>query len=122
MKYISILRGINVSGQKKIKMTDLKLVYESLGFQNVVTYIQSGNVVFDTSVKNKADLKTDIENAIAGKYKYHVPVLIRKNNEIGDIMKNCPFSLVDLVKDGTRILVTLLTSTPSEARFSGIQK
>ena len=46
-KYISILRGINVSGQKKILMTDLKALYESLGCVNVKTYIQSGNVIFD---------------------------------------------------------------------------
>ena len=64
MKYISILRGINVSGQKKIKMGDLKLLYESLGFQNVVTYIQSGNVIFDATVKNTAKLKATIEEAI----------------------------------------------------------
>ena len=45
-KYISILRGINVSGQKLIKMADLKELYESLNFKNVQTYIQSGNVIF----------------------------------------------------------------------------
>ncbi len=122
MKYISILRGINVSGQKKIKMSDLRLLYESLGFQNVVTYIQSGNVIFDTTVKNMADLKISIENAIEEKYEYHIPVIIRTNSEIGDIIKNCPFGLVDLVKDGTRILVTILTSEPSETRISAILK
>lgn len=46
--FISILRGINVSGQKKVLMTDLKALYESLGFQEVTTYIQSGNVIFKT--------------------------------------------------------------------------
>ena len=45
--FISILRGINVSGQKKILMTELKALYEKLGFNNVHTYIQSGNVVFE---------------------------------------------------------------------------
>ena len=51
-EYISILRGINVSGQKKIKMTDLKSLYETLGFKNVVTYIQSGNVIFEATTRN----------------------------------------------------------------------
>ena len=64
MKYISILRGINVSGQKKIKMVDLKSLYELLGFQDVVTYIQSGNVIFDATIKNRADLRTIIEEAV----------------------------------------------------------
>ena len=53
--YISMLRGINVSGQKNIKMNELKSLYEALGFRNVVTYIQSGNVIFDTNLKNTAD-------------------------------------------------------------------
>ncbi len=122
MKYISILRGINVSGQKKIKMADLKSMYELLGFQNVVTYIQSGNVVFDTKVKNKADLKTMIEDAIEKKYKFHAPVEIRTNRDIENIIKNIPFGSVDLVEDGTKVLVTFLSSKPSEAKVSDIQK
>ena len=56
MKYMSMLRGINVSGQKTIKMTDLKSLYESLGFDNIVTYIQSGNVIFDSDVKSEDEL------------------------------------------------------------------
>ena len=46
--YISLLRGINVSGQKKIRMAELRSLYASLGFSNVETYLQSGNVVFDS--------------------------------------------------------------------------
>jgi uncharacterized protein (DUF1697 family) len=122
MKYISILRGINVSGQKKINMTDLKSLYELLGFQNVVTYIQSGNVIFDAAVTNKTDLKARIEKTIEEKYEFHVPVEIRTNHEMSNIIKNCPFGSVDLVEDGTKILVTFLSSKPSEAMVSDIQK
>ncbi len=122
MKYISLLRGINVSGQKKIKMSNLKSLYELLGFQNVVTYIQSGNVVFDSKVKNKTDLKASIEKAIEEKYKFYVPVEIRTNLEIESIIKNCPFGSVDLVEDGTKVLVTFLSSTPSEAKVVDVLK
>ena len=122
MKYISILRGINVSGQKKIKMSELKSLYELLGFQNVVTYIQSGNVIFDTAVKKKTDLKAMIEKAIEEKYKFHVPVEIRTNREIANIIKNCPFGSVDLVENGTKILVTFLASNPSEAMIADVLK
>jgi uncharacterized protein (DUF1697 family) len=122
MRYISILRGINVSGQKKIKMADLKSLYELLGFQNVVTYIQSGNVVFDTTLKMKSDIKAKIVKAIETRYKFHVPVEIRTNREIGDIVKNCPFGSVDLEEDGTKVLVTFLSSKPSETRISDVQK
>ena len=122
MKYISILRGINVGGQKKIKMGDLKSLYELLGFQNVMTYIQSGNVIFDATVKNKFDLKTKIEKAIEAQYDFHVPVEIRTNLEIGDIIKNCPFGSEDLTENGTKVFVTFLSSKPLEVRISNILK
>lgn len=120
MKYISILRGINVSGQKKIKMLDLKLLYESLGFQDVVTYIQSGNVIFEASDKNVSNIKTLIEEAIEKKYKFYVPVEIRTNREIENIIKNSPFGAVDLAKDGTKVLVTFLGAKPDKVKVSTV--
>lgn len=122
MKYISILRGINVSGQKKIKMNDLKSLYETLGFQNVVTYIQSGNVIFDTLFKSKTNLKARIENAIEEKYKFHVPVEIRTNQEIANIIKNCPYGCIDLAEDGTKILVTFLSTIPLKEKIEDVLK
>ena len=56
-RYISLLRGINVSGKKKIKMADLKLLYQNLGFQDVQTYIQSGNVGLNCEETDKPILK-----------------------------------------------------------------
>jgi len=121
MKYVSVLRGINVSGQKKIKMADLKSLYESLGFQNVVTYIQSGNVIFNAGSEDKTELKPKIEKAIEEKYEFHVPVEIRTHCEISDIIKNNPLGPVDLLKDGTKVLVTFLSSQPTQDRVSDLQ-
>ncbi|EKO13373.1 PF08002 domain protein [Leptospira kirschneri str. H2] len=59
--YIALLRGINVSGQKKILMKDLSSIFESLGFMNVKTYIQSGNVLFQDKSKNVKELIALIE-------------------------------------------------------------
>lgn len=120
MKYISILRGINVSGQKKIRMLDLKSLYESLGFEKVVTYIQSGNVIFEVSDKNKSNIKTQIEEAIEKKYKFYVPVEIRTNREIESIIKNSPFGAVDLAKDGAKVLVTFLGTKPDKVKVSTV--
>jgi len=122
MKYISLLRGINVSGQKKIKMADLKSLYESLDFKNVVTYIQSGNVIFDAAVKNKSDMKIKLEEAIEESYKFHVPVEVLTNADIRDIIKKYHFGSVDLAEDGTKVLVTFLSSKPAEDRVSDIKK
>ncbi|MFC2016764.1 DUF1697 domain-containing protein, partial [Chloroflexota bacterium] len=54
--YVALLRGINVSGQKKLKMTELITAFESSGFSNVKTYKQSGNVIFSTSIMDKSGL------------------------------------------------------------------
>ena len=118
MKYISLLRGINVSGQKKIKMDDLKSLYEKIGLQDVVTYIQSGNVIFSSDNKSKPDLCTLIEKAIEKKYKFHVPVEIRTHRELSNIVKNCPFGSVDLEQDGTKVLVTFLSSKPLKDKLA----
>lgn len=78
--FLSILRGINVSGQKMIKMTDLKALYEELSFKNVSTYIQSGNVIFEN--KEDKELCKKIEKKIFEKYNFLVPVIIRSMEEM----------------------------------------
>ena len=87
--YIAFLRGINVGGHKKILMADLKLLFKSLGLQNVQTYIQSGNVVFKS--KDEIKLATKITEAIELKYGFFVPVLIKKASELSEIVLKCPF-------------------------------
>ncbi len=121
MKYISVLRGINVSGQKKINMADVKSLYELLGFQDVTTYIQSGNVIFNAYSEDKVELKKKIEKAIEEKYTFRVPVMIRTHREISDIIDKNPFGPIDLVKDGSRVLLTFLSSQPTQDKISDLQ-
>ncbi len=66
-----MLRGINVSGQKKIKMADLKAIYEQLGLQQVVTYIQSGNVVFNSEICARTELGVQLQTAIKTTTGFH---------------------------------------------------
>lgn len=89
-KHIALLRGINVGGHKKILMTDLKLLFESLGFTEVQTYIQSGNVVFASKEEN--NLENKITEAIKTKFGFFVPILIKKASEMAKILSKCPFS------------------------------
>lgn len=119
--YISILRGINVSGRKIIKMAELKSLYESLGFEKVVTYIQSGNVIFRAPMGNKASMKAEIEGTIEEKYGFHVPVVIRTPGELKHIIEHCPFGPVDLSRDGAKVLLTFLFAAPGEAEIAGIR-
>jgi uncharacterized protein (DUF1697 family) len=87
--YIALLRGINV-GNKQMKMADLKLLFEELGFAEVVTYIQSGNVVFSVSANN--NLAEKISKGIQESFGFEVPVLVKTASEIERILAACPFS------------------------------
>jgi len=118
---ISLLRGINVSGQKKIIMKDLKALYESLGFENVVTYIQSGNIIFKSNQSEDA-LISLIEKAIANKYGFDVPVQVRDTKALNSIINALPFSELDLVSEGTRVMLTFLASLPTAEHIENLNE
>ena len=111
--YISILRGINVSGQKKIIMADFRALYEKLGFKNVQSYIQSGNVAFNyAGDKNKLAVAKMIEHAIEKEYKFQVPVLVKQVDDLISTIKNNPFT-EEAGVDPSRVAVTFLESQPT---------
>ena len=89
--YIAFLRGINVSGQKKIKMADLKQSLLKVGLKNVQTYIQSGNIVFDTAVEDIEEIGGLIEKVIHDDFEFDVPVTIKTSQEIREILNTNPF-------------------------------
>lgn len=92
--YIALIRGINVSGQKKIKMADLKLMLTKLGFKEVITYIQSGNVVFKADTFEKGVLEEKIKKQILKVFGFEVPILIKTRKEIAAIIVENPFKEV----------------------------
>lgn len=92
MRYIAFLRGINVGGQKKIKMTDLKIMFESLNFINVKTYIQSGNVSFDYGTKDTIELANEIEKKISETFGFLVKTIIRTEEELRNVVNNNPLA------------------------------
>ncbi len=122
MKQVSLLRGINVSGHKKIKMADLKALYEKLGFKRVATYIQSGNVVFETTLRSRRNLQAKIEKGIATEFGFDVPVVLRTRNELGRIIADCPFGNVDLATEGSRVAVVFLSDTPAPEQVAEVQR
>jgi len=105
-----MLRGINVSGQKKIKMNELISLYESLSFKNVTTYIQSGNVLFDSSADNLVSLAEKIEKEIKKEFLFEVPVIIRTKEELKHIIKTNPFLKREDI-DHSKLHITFLTKT-----------
>jgi len=118
--YIALLRGINVSGQKKIKMADLRAHCEALGFEAVQTYIQSGNIVFQSGEKDPGKLEAIIEEKIQKEYGFEVSVLIRKPGEFSKILENNPF--LKRGEDPNRLAVTFLAEQPSPDRLEKLKE
>jgi uncharacterized protein (DUF1697 family) len=108
--YVAMLRGINVSGRNKIKMSDLHALFEGLGHTSVTTYIQSGNVVFTSSAK-ATGLATSIEQRIVRDFGFDVPVVLRTKSELAKVIAGNPFAKMDLAK----VHVTFLSQKPAAA-------
>jgi len=119
--YISLLRGINVSGQKRIQMTALKEIYEELNFSNIQTFIQSGNVVFQYIESDLHDLALNISNEIQKRFGFFVPIIVLTAPELEDIIKKNPF-LEDITKNKDHQCVTFLDSQPVEIDLEIITK
>ena len=111
--YISILRGINVSGQKLIKMDTLKRMYENLNFENVQTYVQSGNVIFSAKEEAPKELEKIISSKIETEFGFEVPVIVLNLNTLEKIIKNNPF-IKDNLKDTSFLHVTFLADNPTQ--------
>lgn len=111
--YISILRGINVSGHKKVPMAELKQLYEELNFKNITTYIQSGNVIFEHNKTEDSTLAKKISKKILEKFKFEVPVIIRSSKEIEKVVKSNPF-LKEKNIDPEKLHVTFLEEAPEK--------
>ena len=87
-QYVAFLRGINVSGQKLIKMEALRKVLTESGFTDVKTYIQSGNLLFNSEVQDTNHLILAIENLIEKHFGFHTDVILRKQFEIENVLKS----------------------------------
>ena len=89
-RYIALLRGVNVGGKNKISMPALKIAFEEIGFSDVVTYINSGNVIFSSDIKNQSELRRICESAIANTFKLNIPVAVVSAKDLSDALKNAP--------------------------------
>ncbi|NLE63367.1 MAG: DUF1697 domain-containing protein, partial [Bacteroidales bacterium] len=88
--YLALLRGINVGGKNIIKMHDLKSCFENMGFSNVITYIQSGNIIFNTAEQNNHLLTQQIEKSLSERFNYQSKIALISYNEYEYIIKHLP--------------------------------
>lgn len=119
--YVALLRGINVGGKNIIKMADLKRVLEAMGFCEVKTYIQSGNVLFKSNEEEEV-LRKRIEEEIKAAFGVSTVVILRTAEELERIIHNCPFSKEAVLEaeassKGESLYVSLLTNSPSPEKI-----
>lgn len=109
MKYVAFLRAINVGGNAIIKMAELKKMFEAAGMENVQTYIQSGNVIFESD-QDSETLAKQIERQLENAAKYKIEIFVRTMREVQDIAEKSPFK-----PDGDEtIFVSFLNEKPEK--------
>jgi uncharacterized protein (DUF1697 family) len=112
--YIAMLRGINVSGHKIVKMERLRESLAALGLQNVRTYVQSGNGVFEAKAAAPAGIGVQIAERIEQDFGFSVPVMVVTSEEMARVVKENPF-LKEAGIDLSRLHVTFLSEAPAAA-------
>lgn len=112
IRYVALLRGINVAGQKVVSMEDLRAHFVMPGIENIVTYIQSGNIIFDSEETNEELLHRQITTQLEKKLGYNVPVVIRMILDLKKVIKNNPFGDIK-TEDKSKLYVTFLSEVPS---------
>lgn len=103
-KYVALLRGINVGGNNKVEMKKLRAIFEALGFSDVITYINSGNVIFASQRKDVGNFVAEIEAAIQKSFGFAVRVIVRDEKNIRAIEKAVPSAWSNDTKQRTDVL------------------
>ncbi len=89
-RYIALLRGINISGKNKVVMAELKKEFENLKFEDVKTYLNSGNVLFSSKEENSEKIIKQIEEMLKKNYDFEIPVFVLEQERLKDILEHTP--------------------------------
>ena len=120
-RFVSLFRGINVGGHQAVRMDALKELHQSLGLQEVATYIQSGNVVFTSDGADVTHIQKDIEDGFAQKFGFQAKVMVRTADEFNVIIENNPFQNQPM-KELKWVVAMFLASHPINTAQEEIQK
>jgi len=115
---IALLRGVNVGGNRKIPMADLRAVFVEAGCGDVATYIQSGNVVFTTSGRSLEKVRVDLERRIETATGFAVPVILRTARELEVVVRENPFTTAG----PAQLHVAFLGAAPAAGSFDGVDR
>lgn len=89
-RYIAFLRGVNISGKNKVTMAELKKGVERLGYEEVKTYLNSGNVIFSSNENDVGSITKRIVRMIKSQFDLDIPVFVIAKEELEDILRNAP--------------------------------
>jgi uncharacterized protein (DUF1697 family) len=118
-RYVALLRSVNVAGHGRIAMDELRAAFDALGYADVTTYIQTGNVLFSTASKSEARVATAIEERLAEDFGDSPAVLIRSVADMRRVGTSSPYAKAGA--DPARHHVTFLATQPSKAALDGLQ-
>ncbi len=116
IRYVAFLRAINVGGHKGIKMSDLRQMFESIGLARVSTYIQTGNVIFESPESRTERLEDHIEKRLHQALGYEVATFLRTTSEVAAIADYRPFTRTQLADEHRTLYITFLREAPDRQR------
>ena len=111
-RYVALLRGINVGGHHKVPMPELKTEMKNLGFENIQTLLNSGNVLFENSGTDSSHLEESISKHLETVFGFPIPVILRESDLILQLVQNNPFKDIAMTKD-IRLYVSFLKKESS---------
>src|SRR5277367_4927437 len=118
--YISMLRGINILGRKRVEMARLRVIFVGMGFEQVRTYINSGNVVFRTGRSAPAALSKRIEERMVAEFGFTASVITRTAAELGRAIEGNPFVKESRI-DPSKVFIAFLDQAPQAAAIEKLQ-
>jgi uncharacterized protein (DUF1697 family) len=110
-RFVAFLRGINVGGHHKVPMAELRATLSDIGLENIVTILNSGNIIFDSDVRDTHTIEKIIADTLEKKFGFPVPTIIRKAELISQLVENGPFKEIEPTKD-MRLYISLLKNDP----------
>lgn len=117
-KYAALLRGINVSGHKRVPMPELRAVLGELGHTGIATHLQSGNAVFSSATEDEGVLAAELEQAVHERFGFPVGCVVRSGTYLAAVAEACPYPAAEL--EGKQLHVTYFDRPVDGDRFAAL--
>jgi len=120
MRYVALLRAVNLGAVRKMPMAELRSLLADLGHTDVATYLQSGNAVFSSNRDDRAELTRELEDTMASHFGFEVPTILRSVVEVGEVVDGCPYR-AEADNDPTRVHAVFIEPMPPDAVWEAVR-